>query len=161
MVLARLKTPCPWVRVALESDPCSAALRCAADAGTLVEARDEDEPVKALPLCTGQGRALLAALPDDSQLDRVNPAAMLFAAAYAQGAIPADVLSRNARRLYSYTLPSGDDREVAWCAQDQGNPEEAVCRLPLTATAFEYSRCRMRIDDEKHLVRVEELASKR
>ncbi|MBK7862320.1 MAG: hypothetical protein IPJ65_27675 [Archangiaceae bacterium] len=175
-LLTRTRTACPWVKVALEADPCARSLRCGPDGG-LVEpdtgpaeafssGDDDGEGGGSLPLCTRAVAEGVLAPPTDAGLGPEAldyPGPLLLAAAYRQGVVSAELLQRNARRTYRFELPDQTPaREERGQESPCSRPDEvrdALCRLPLSTTTFEWYACRAHIDDKAKVVRVEALKS--
>lgn len=143
VAVARQKTPCPWVKVALDRDPCNLDYRCT-KAG-LVETSDEameaedtaaseaaergapEPPVLPQnPLCSPAQAKRLADtvkppwyLPGEDEDDAeelvsyVPVSTLLLAAGHAQPALPADFVRRNERRLYRVDDRSRGDAGTA------------------------------------------------
>lgn len=181
VILAREKTPCRWVAIALERSPCDDAHRCLLDGGLPdpdgdgEDLYDENgEPlVEQRPLCSK--RVALSALrrrvsAEDGEEYEDLPATgpLLLAAGYTHDALPKDLVAKNARRLYRYVYPPApkpepgdelyeyDDTPAVPCQRPRDLPS-AVCHLPLDVTEVTYNGCRLRIDDKAGVVRVEEL----
>lgn len=130
LAIARQKTPCPWVKLALERDPCSLDYRCTANG--LVETSDEavetadlateealergEEEPPLNPqhaLCTpAQARRIVDGekppwyVPGEDEdeeepMSSVDPTrTILLSAGHSQGPLPAELVKRNQRRLY-------------------------------------------------------------
>ncbi|MEW5739313.1 MAG: hypothetical protein AB1938_10330 [Myxococcota bacterium] len=195
IAIARFRTPCPWVRLALEREPCNVDYRCTPsgliETSAQAESERQEAEDKALergeelpstipqhPLCTPEqvGRVVKAWIPgwlsqEPLELDDVNfpedltsppPGALLLAAAYAQGPLPADVLHRNARRLYriddrSPPVAEDDGSDPSACQLvDQGlsDPPELACRVPADLSRLRLGGCRIEIDDAKKVIRL-------
>lgn len=180
-IVARQKTKCPWVQIALDSDPCSESLRCLTDGGLPDPEAELDDPYDpitgeaiyvARPLCSRAvaASAIKRLVPkqDDEDEDyepgpEIGP--LLLGAGYAEGVVSKELLSRNARRMYRYQYPKppppdedGYQEEPA-CSRPRNLPD-AVCKLPLAVNELVFNNCRARIDDKAQVVRVEELKAK-
>jgi hypothetical protein len=177
-IVARQKTKCPWVQIALDNAPCSEALRCLTDGGLPDPEAELDDPYDpvtgepiyvARPLCS---RAVAAAAlgrlaPKDDEEYEPEPelGPLLLAAGYAEGVVSRELLSRNARRMYRYQYPKppppDEDGypEEPPCSRPRNLPD-AVCKLPLSVSELVFNNCRARIDDKAQVVRVEELKAK-
>ena len=142
VAVARQKTPCPWVKLALDRDPCNLDYRCtkagfvetsdeameAEDtaASEAAERGDPEPPVLPQnPLCSPAQATRLTDtvkppwyLPGEEEDDEeelvsyVPVSTLLLAAGHAQTALPADFVRKNERRLYRVDDRSRGDAGV-------------------------------------------------
>jgi hypothetical protein len=192
VAVARFRTACPWVGLALEWNPCDADYRCTPSG--LVETSDRAMKERALaeeaardrqeaasselqnPLCTPQQLAdtvtrwtpwwLAAKTLDGEDVPRTDTeppfGALLLAAAYAQGPLPAAFLKRNSRRFYQVVDRSPSPREnqkmvTPTCGLgEQGfvDPQELACQVPPTLARLPVAGCRIEIDDARKVIRL-------
>lgn len=173
-IVGQLKTPCPWVGISLEQEPCATALRCLADGGLPDPEGEEEEMYDpdtgdavyvARPLCSRAvaARALREATAGEASEEGLSPAPvgpLLLAIGYEQGSVSKELVARNARRMYRFVWPTpppvNDDgyQDDAPCQRPRNLPN-AICGLPLSVTEVVFNNCRARIDDKAHVVRVE------
>ena len=180
--IAALKTPCSTLGLLLELNPCNAELRCLApgtDAGTPVDELDSETPerISQIPLCAvEQTNAEVESFLGDPH--DVIDGRLLLAAARTQGALPAEFVLRNARRLYAIERPDGgaaaraEDADVAPHADiddtfnpkptppikySKLNPKKILCKLRPSLTTVVLGDCRVTIDDKRRKVTVRQL----